>query len=218
MSILDNVIDAKAYVGTLKRYSNPKTEKYWLNVQNWVVVINPETVVAQLEAAKTRIAELKKEWKQILVICEKSFYREEIEQLGTEAGVHYLNYKIPGWVLTNFDTLLSRIRSMNELKKHIESEDFQRLTKKEKLVKIRQYQKLEVVYKWVKNLKNKPDFVIIIDWKFMSKFVDEVEKTKIDNLVLATTNFDRRWKDENIVMMNMSSYGAMDFAVKYILK
>lgn len=61
-------------------------------------------------------------------------------------------------------------------------------------------------------------FIIIIDWLGCIGLVDEVEKTKIDGLVLATTNFDRRWKDENLVIMNMSSYGAMDFAPKIYIK
>ncbi|MFZ5341743.1 MAG: 30S ribosomal protein S2 [Patescibacteria group bacterium] len=68
-------------------------------------------------------------------------------KLAEKTGVHYLNYKVPGGVLTNFDTLLSRIRSMNQLREYIQGQDFQKLTKKEKLVKERQLAKLEVVYK-----------------------------------------------------------------------
>ncbi len=216
--LLDQILWSKTYVWTLKKYSNPKTQKYWADVQNWVTIINPEVIASQLEAARTKIQQLKKDNKQILLICEKVLYRDEIEALSKDTWIHYLNYKVPGGVLTNFDTLTSRINSMNELKNYIDSEDFGKLTKKEKLVKIRQYNKLEIVYKWVKNLKALPDFVIIVDGVFMSKFVNEVEKMKIDNLVLSTTNFNRRWKDENLVLMNVNSYDSLDFVLKYILK
>lgn len=216
--LLDQILWSKAYVWVLKKYSNPKTQKYWADVQNWVAIINPEIIASQLENAKNKIQQLKKENKQILLICEKILYRDEIESLWKEVWIHYLNYKVPGWVLTNFDTLLSRINSMNELKNYIEGEDFQKLTKKEKLVKIRQYNKLEMVYKWVKNLKSLPDFVIIVDGVFMSKFVNEVVKMKIDNLILSTTNFNRRWNEDNLILMNVNSYNSLDFVLKYILK
>jgi len=216
--LLDQILWSKAYVWALKKYSNPKTQKYWADVQNWVAIINPELIAIQLERAKNKIQQLKKDNKQILIICEKVLYRDEVETISKDTWIHYLNYKVPGWVLTNFDTLLSRINSMNELKEYIDSEDFQKLTKKEKLVKIRQYNKLEMVYKWVKNLKSLPDFVIIVDGVFMSKFVDEVVKMRIDNLVLSTTNFNRRWNEENLVLMNVNSYNSLDFVLKYILK
>lgn len=219
MSIsVDNVLAAKCHVWTLKSKSNPKTRQYWLDVKNGIVVINPEAIASQLESAKQKVAQAKNDWKEILIVCEKTLFREEIEQLSEEGWYHYLNYKVPGWVLTNFDTLMMRVKSMNELKSFIESEEYESLTKKEKFMKLRQLKKVEVVYKWVKNLKNKPWLVIIVDGQYMSRLVDEIEKTNTDNIIVTSTDFDRWWKEENLVMANVSFYDSMKLVLEYILK
>lgn len=215
---IDNVIQSKAHIWTLKSRSNPKTRQYWAGVSNGLVVFNPDWIVDQLEKARAKIQKAKSEGKNVLIISEKSVFKEELERLATQAGCHYLNYKVPGWVLTNFDTLLSRVKSMNDLRNYIESDDFQNITKKEKLMKLRQLKKVEMVYGWVKNLKEKPDLVIIIDGKYMSKFVDEIVKTRIDSIVLASSDFDRWWNEESLVITNVSFYESLKFALEYMLK
>ena len=103
---------------------------------------------------------------------------------------------------------------MNDLRKFIESEDFQKLTKKERLVKMRQLKKMEDIYKWVKDLNKKPDLVIIIDWKYLEKFVHEIELTGVDNVVIANTDFNRWWNDDNLIMANTNSYESLDYILK----
>lgn len=214
---IQQIIDSKSYVWTLKKQACPKTRKYWIDEQSNMVLIDPEIVAGQLEAAKTKLSEAKKAGKSILVICEKGIYREEIAEICAKQWIHYLNYKIPAWVLTNFDTFYQRIKSMNELQKFIETEEFLSLTKKERASKVRELKKVELVYKWVKSLQKKPDLVIVVDGTYNAKFVDELEKTKTDNIVLASTNFDRWWKEESLVMTNVSYYDSLDLTLKYIL-
>lgn len=218
MSIsVDQVIEAKCYIGTLRSHSNPKTRKYWLWVENNMIILNPEIIAKQLDVAKKRIQEIKKDWWEILVITDKSIFRDEIEKLSDKRWWHYLNYNVPAWVLTNFDTLLSRVRSMNDLREYIKSEEYESLTKKEKLTKIRQLEKVEMLYKWVKWLTKKPSLVIVLDGKYMSKFVDELVKMKMENIVLATSDFDRWWNDDSLVVTNVSNISSIRFVLEYIL-
>jgi ribosomal protein S2 len=82
MSITPNdVIEAQAHIGTLKSEAHPKTNKYWSDVINGIVVINPELLGAQLEYAKEKIQEAKKDGKQILIISEKKMYADELSEL-----------------------------------------------------------------------------------------------------------------------------------------
>lgn len=215
---IDKIIDSKIYLWTIKKHSNPKTRKYWLDVKEGIVVLNPEKIAEQLDFAANKIAEFKKAGKEILILCEKTVYRNELEKLSTTKWIHCMSYKVPWGVLTNFDTLLSRIQSMNQLKNYIQTEEFARLTKKERLVKERQLSKLEIVYKWVTGLRKKPDLVIVVDWMHMMKFVKEVEKTKIDSIVLANSNFNKWWDETKLVMCNTNAYESLDFVLQYILK
>lgn len=216
MSVTQDIIDAKVFLGHPKNYSNPKTRDAWLWIHNGMVVFNPEVVEDQIKAGKSMFAEAKKANKQVLVICEKEMYKEEVEKLAEANGFHYMNHKIPSGVLTNFDTLLWRIRSLQEMRGFVDTEMFKALTKKEQWMKKRTLKKIEKVYKGVVNLRKKPDLVIIVDGQMMHKFVDEVEKLHIPSIILASSNFDA-WAKSHVVMCNVNSQKSINYVLKSIV-
>lgn len=95
MSVTQDIINAKAFVGHPKNQSNPKTRDAWLGVYNKQVVFDPAVVEDQLNAAKKAVQNAKKHNQDVLVICEKELFKEEIATLAENAGVHYLNHKVP---------------------------------------------------------------------------------------------------------------------------
>jgi ribosomal protein S2 len=58
-------------------------------------VINPESIVNQLQTAKEKIQKAKAEGKTILVVCEKKMYATELAKLGDDLKIGYLNHKVP---------------------------------------------------------------------------------------------------------------------------
>jgi len=215
MTVTADIVKAKVFIGQPKNKSNPKTSDSWLWVYNGMVVFDPALIEEQLKEAKTLIAETKKSNGDILVICEKSLYKEELESLASGAWFHYLNHKVPAGVMTNFDTLLSRIRSLKDLRSFMDSSAYGTLTKKEQSMKKRELAKVEQVYKGVVNLKKKPDLVLIVDGQFMSKFVLEVQKLNTKAIVLASSDFDK-WIDQQVVMCNTNSFDSIDYVLKYL--
>jgi len=215
MSIAADIVKAKVFVGQPKNKSNPKTSDSWMGVVNGMVVFDPSLIEEQLKVAKTLISDTKKSNGQILVICEKSLYKEELETLSSKGGFHYLNHKVPSGVMTNFDTLLWRIRSLKDLRSFVDGPSFSTLTKKEQSMKKRELKKIEQVYKGVINLKKKPELVIIVDGQFMSKFVLEVKKLKSKAIVLASSDFDK-WIDQPVVMCNTNGFDSIDYVLKYL--
>ena len=216
---VQDIVAAQAHIGTLKNEAHPKTSKYWSEVTNGVVVINPEAIAEQLEAAKAQVAAAKAAGKEILVVCEKKMYAEELEALAAKAGVAFLNYKVSGGFLTNFDTFKKRIDSINEMVSYMESDAFASLTKKEQLVYKRNFERANKVYKGVTKLKKRPELVIIVDGNMLSTLIDEVEnlKGKFEAIVIAGTNFSRYWAEEQMVVTNINSYTSLDFVLNYLL-
>lgn len=214
---IEKIANAQVYLGTLKSEAHPKTNKYWLDVVQDMVIFNPEIIIAQLENARKRIQDAKKEWKNVLIACEKKMYADELEQIATKAWVTFLNYKIPAGFLTNFKTFQTRVASMNKMLEYIGSDEFSSLTKKEQLIHKRKLSKIERVYKGIKKVNEKPDLVIVIDGQMMSSFVDEIKKWWVDNIIIASSDFSR-WRDEDsILMANVGSYKSLDFVLRYIL-
>lgn len=216
---VQDIVAAQAHIGTLKNEAHPKTSKYWSEVTNGVVVINPEVIAEQLEAAKAQVAAAKSAGKEILVVCEKKMYAEELEALAQKAGVAFLNYKVSGGFLTNFDTFKKRIDSINEMVSFMETDAFASLTKKEQLVYKRNFERANKVYKGVTKLKKRPEVVIIVDGNMLSTLIDEVEnlKGKLEAIVIAGTNFSRYWPENEIITTNINSYQSLDFVLKSIL-
>lgn len=216
---VQDIVAAQAHIGTLKNEAHPKTSKYWSEVTNGVVVINPEAIAEQLEAAKAQVAAAKAAGKEILVVCEKKMYAAELEALATKAGVAFLNYKVSGGFLTNFDTFKKRIDSINEMVSYMESDAFASLTKKEQLVYKRNFERANKVYKGVTKLKKRPELVIVVDGNMLSTLIDEVEnlKGKLEAIVIAGTNFSRYWPENELITTNINSYQSLDFVLKAIL-
>ena len=216
---VNQIGEAQAHIGTLKNEAHPKTSKYWSEVTNGVVVINPESVAQQLEDAKATIQKAKAAGKEILVVCEKKMYAAELEALAKKTGVSYLNYKVSGGFLTNFDTFKKRIDSINEMASFMESEAYAALTKKEQLVYKRNFDRANKVYKGVTNLKKRPELVIVVDGTMLSTLIDEVEnlKGKLEAIVIAGTNFSRYWPENELVVTNINSYTSIDFVLNYLL-
>lgn len=211
------VVAAHMHVGNLKKLASTKTRAFWLEMANGLVIIDPDKITHALDAAKEKFLQAKKDGKEILILCEKSLLADEIPALAEKHGFHYMNYKVPAGFLTNFDTLITRISSMNQLQIFTESEDFLRLTKKEQLTTTRKLQKVQQVYKGVKGLKKKPDLVVVVDGKAMMKFVKELKKLDLDNIVLAGTNFDTWRNDDRLVVLNVDGYNSLKQAVHHIL-
>lgn len=216
---VQDIVAAQAHIGTLKNEAHPKTSKYWSEVTNGVVVINPEAIAEQLEAARAQVAAAKAAGKEILVVCEKKMYAAELEALAAKAGVAFLNYKVSGGFLTNFDTFKKRIDSINEMVSYMESDAFASLTKKEQLVYKRNFERANKVYKGVTKLKKRPELVIVVDGNMLSTLIDEVEnlKGKLEAIVIAGTNFSRYWPENELITTNINSYQSLDFVLKAVL-
>jgi len=213
-----DVVDAQLHIGTLKSEAHPKTGKYWLDVVNGVVVINPELIVQELQQAHEKVQKAKAAGKEVLVVSEKKMYADELEVLGAKYGINYLNYKVPSGFLTNFDTLKKRIESMNSMESFLDTDVYRSLTKKEQLVYNRKLQRVFKIYKGVKNLTKKPDLVIVVDGIMMDNFVSELEKQKdVDTILLCGTNFSRWWNKDNLIIANINSHKSLDYMLKAIL-
>lgn len=215
MSISANdVIEAQAHIGTLKSEAHPKTKVYRAWVINNIAIINPEIIVEQIENAKKKIQKAKAEGKEILVVSEKKMYADELEKIGEKYEVSYLNYKLPSGFLTNFETLKKRIESMNTMARFIDTEEYLSLTKKEQLVYKRKLARVLKIYKGVKNLSRKPELVIVLDAQMMDNFINEIEKTPdIQSIIIAGTNFSRRWAEDSIIIANIWSHKSVDFVL-----
>jgi small subunit ribosomal protein S2 len=202
---IQGIVDNHVYVGGIKNTSSPKTKSFWTTVTNGTVVLNPEAQLKALNDVYVAVQEAKRDHKEIVVVCQKSWLSDFIAQLAEKHGFHYLTHKLPAGFLTNFDTLFSTIQQMNERKKFIASDNFVKLTKKEQSMNKRHLAKIEKIYEGVKGLQRKPELVIVVDASMFDGLVSEITLSKIPSVLLASTDFPQRWDRGNIAVMNMQN-------------
>ncbi len=205
------IIENNLHIGSLQKESSPKTRSYWTDVVNGVVILDPEQIKEQLTQAHKTVQSYMADNKNILVVCDKVAYTEELAALAEKYKFHYLNDKVPGGFLTNFETLTTKIKDLNSKVSFETSEEFAKLTKKEQVMHKRQVKKIKRVYGGVANLKKKPDLVVVVDGGYMTNFLNEVKKEKINNVVLASTDFAQWWDENSLVIANMKSFQSLDF-------
>lgn len=214
---MKGIAEAGILLWTLKNEAHPKTKSVWLDVVDWSVVFNPEKIAKRLENAKNIVQEAKKNKENILVVCEKKMYSEDLVDLCEKNWVFFLNQKVPSGFLSNFDTFMKRVEKMNSMKAFMDSEAFESQTKKEQAIYKRNYNKVNRLYSGVKNLKWKPSLVLVVDGNQLDWFVKELELQKdVNKIVLCSSDFgDYLW--DNDVVANMLSYRSLDFVMKYLL-
>ena len=202
---LQGILDNHVYVGGIKNTSSPKTKNFWLGVDQWTVVLNPEAQLVALNDAYLTVQEAKKNGKEFVVVCQKSGLADVIASLAHSFGFHYLTHKLPAWFLTNFDTLFSTIQQMNEKKSFVLSDNFSKLTKKEQSMTKRYLSKIEKIYEGVKDLKKEPDLVIVVDGSDLDGLVHELEVSKTANVILASTSFSKWRRSGNCAVINLQN-------------
>lgn len=217
--LVDELVLNKVYLWTPRSVFFPKvTESSVLWTINKQIVLNPEIIAEKLISAKSKIDEYKSNKKNILVVLDKEVFSDDVESICSNSWALFLNNKVPSWIFTNFETFVSRIQSMNKLKKIVSSDSFDRLTKKEQLIFKRNLWKLEEIYKWVTDLKKVPDLVVVVDAEYNSWVIDELEKAKIDYIAISNTDLSRYLSIDNLIVANTNSYESVLYILKYLLK
>lgn len=218
-TLVSDLVKSKVFIWTTRsRYFPKVTDSFIEWTKNWQLILKPEKVADSLIAAREKILNAKSNNDNILVVLDKEIFRDDVEKICVESKMLFLNNKIPSWIFTNFDTFSKRIYSMNKLKSFITSASFARLTKKEQLMKKRELDKLEIVYKWVTWLSKLPKLVVVFDAEYNLWVIKELEKIKIDYIAVANTDLSKWLSTESLVVANTNSYESMNYLLNYLLK
>lgn len=143
-----------------------------------------------LERACEFVAVAARQRKNIVFVGTKRQAADIIEEEAKRCGVHYVNRRWLGGMLTNFETIRLRINRLKELEEMRDTGDFYRRPKKELAVLNRELFKLEKSLSGLKNMRGRPDVIFVIDQKREDLAVAESRKVEIPVIGLIDTNSD----------------------------
>ena len=128
--------------------------------------------------------------KTVLFVGTKKQAQEAIKEEATRCSMFYVNSRWLGGMLTNFKTMRGRVDRMNQLKKMEEDGTFDMLPKKEVIKLMHEQEKLEKYLGGVKDMKQLPGAVFVVDPRKEHNAIAEARKLKIPVVAIVDTNCD----------------------------
>ena len=184
------LLEAGVHFGHQTQRWNPKMKKYIYGERNGIYIINLQQTTEMLDKACETAKEFASKGKNVVFVGTKKQASEVIEQEATRCESFYINRRWLGGTLTNFETIRTRIKKLNELEDLRDSGHFDRLPKKEVAVMTRQITKLNKSLGGVKKMKGMPDLLFIVDQKRELIAIKEANKINIPVIGLVDTNCD----------------------------
>jgi small subunit ribosomal protein S2 len=187
---MKQLLEAGVHFGHQTRRWNPKMKPFIFMDRNGIHIIDLQQTVTRLNDAYKFVEQLAADGGTILFVGTKKQAQEAVAEEAKRCGMYYVNHRWLGGMLTNFQTIQSRIRYLRELEGRRDRGDFERLPKKEVQRLQDDMVRLERILGGIKDMKRLPNAIFIIDTRKERTAVLEARRLEIPIIALADTNCD----------------------------
>ena len=187
---INYLLEAGVHFGHQKRRWNPKMKKYIFNSRDDIYIIDLQKVSESLEKAYAVVKSVAEKDGKILFVGTKKQAAEAVEECATKAENYFVNERWLGGTLTNFRTIRTRVRRMEEIEQMEKDETFALLPKKEVIKIKKEYDKLNRNLRGIRNMRRLPQLMIVVDPNEEIIAVKEAKKLGIPVLGIVDTNSD----------------------------
>lgn len=185
-----DMLQAGVHFGHQTRYWNPKMKPFIFGPRNGVHIINLEKTVPMFNAALTELTRIASNNGKVLFVGTKRAATDAIQAAAVEAGQFYVNHRWLGGMLTNWKTVRQSIKRLKDLETQAQDGTFDKLTKKEALMRTREMEKLELSLGGIKNMGGLPDALFVIGADHEHIAVKEANNLGIPVFAVVDTNSD----------------------------
>jgi len=183
-----DMLQAGVHFGHQTRYWNPKMDQYIFGARNKIHIINLEYTVPAFNEALAIIKDLASKKKKVLFVGTKRAASKVIKEQAERSNQPYVSHRWLGGMLTNYKTIRASIRRFRELQAQTQDGTFEKLTKKEALMRTRLMEKLERSIGGIKDMGGLPDALFVIDVDHERIAIQEANKLGIPVIGVVDTN------------------------------
>lgn len=183
-----DLLDAGVHFGHLKKKWNPYMSPYIFMEKNGIHIIDLYKTKRLLEDASSAAKQLAVSGRKILFVATKKQAQEIVETEAKRVNMPYVTERWLGGMLTNFATVRKSIKHMNKIEKMESDGTFDRINKKERLMLMREKEKLKKVLGGIEDLNRLPSALFIVDIKKEHIAVSEARKLNIPTIAMVDTN------------------------------
>ncbi len=187
---MKQLLEAGVHFGHQTRRWNPKMAEYIFTERNGIYIIDLQKTVKKVEEAYDFIRSVAADGGEILFVGTKKQAQETIKEEAIRVGMHYVDARWLGGMLTNFKTIKKRIERLAQLHKMEEDGTFDLLPKKEVIGLKGEMEKLEKYLGGIKEMKKAPAAIFIVDPRKERIAIAEAKKLNIPIVAIVDTNCD----------------------------
>ena len=195
---MTNVISMKAllesgvHFGHRTNKWHPGMKPYIFTERNGIHIIDLQQTAKALNTAYALVRDCVASGKDVLFIGTKRQAQETIRDEAIRCGMPYVTERWLGGMLTNWTTIAQRIHELERLEKLRDTGEIKKLTKKEGLMVERDIARLELRLSGVRNMKDLPGLVFVIDVAREATAIHEANLKEIPVIGMVDTNCDPR--------------------------
>ena len=182
------LLEAGVHFGHQTRRWDPRMRPYIFTERSGIHIIDLQQTVTKLNDAYAYVRDLVANGGRILFVGTKKQAQESIAEEATRCGMHYVNQRWLGGMLTNFTTIRARLSYLDDLEKRKANGEFERLPKKEVLKLEEEMAKLSRLLGGIRGMIKLPDTVYIVDPHEEDLAVAETRRLEIPIVALVDTN------------------------------
>ena len=185
---MKQLLEAGVHFGHQTRRWDPKMAEYIFQARNGIHIIDLQKTSKKLDEAYAFLKEQAEEGKTVLFVGTKKQAQECVKEAAEKSGMYYIDQRWLGGMLTNFDTIRTRVQRLKDLEKMQEDGTFDVLPKKEVILLKKEMEKLERNLGGIKEMEEIPGVIFLVDPKKEHIAILEAKKLGIPVIGLVDTN------------------------------
>ena len=187
---MNYLLESGVHFGHQKRIWNPKMKEYIYTTRDDIYIIDLQKTSKCLDKAYEALKQIITDGGKVLFVGTKKQAMEAAEENATRTNMYFVNERWLGGTLTNFRTIRSRIKRMEEIEKMESNGTFDLLPKKEVIGLKKEYAKLNKNLRGIRDMKKIPNALIIVDPKKEENAIKEARILGIPVFGIVDTNGD----------------------------
>ena len=187
---MNYLLEAGVHFGHQRRRWNPKMKEYIYTTRDDIYIIDLQKTVKKLEEAYEAMKGIAEAGGKVLFVGTKKQAQEAALECATRTNMYFVNERWLGGTLTNFKTIRSRIKRMDDIDKMEADGTFDLLPKKEVIQIKKEYAKLDKNLRGIREMKRLPQALVIVDPRKEENAIKEARILGIPVFGIVDTNCD----------------------------
>ena len=187
---MNYLLEAGVHFGHQRRRWNPKMREYIYTSRDDIYIIDLQKTAKKIEEAYAAMKEIAEAEGKVLFVGTKKQAQEAAEECALRTNMYFVNERWLGGTLTNFKTIRSRIKRLEQIEKMESDGTFDLLPKKEVIKIKKEYDKLNKYLRGIREMKKLPAALVIVDPRKEENAIKEARILNIPVFGLVDTNCD----------------------------